>query len=499
MLLSPADVPAGSVLRSDVCIVGAGAAGITLARELRGSALRVLLIESGGFEPDEQTQALADGRSVGKSYFALRSSRLRYFGGTTNHWQGFSRPLDPVDFEPRKGMERSGWPISRSDLDPFYEQAHDLLQLGPYEYSPQRLGEAIKASPFPFDPKRASTIVIRFSSPPTHFGQAYREDILAADNVQLVLHSTVVELDADEAARNVRRIRAKRFDASEFQVEASAFVLAAGGLENPRLLLASNRVKPEGLGNDYDLVGRFFMEHQHVDGGVLTIAPGRHSPQLYEMNWLDSHPFRGAIALSAAFLRSQGALNFTATLLDLDAAESKRLVEEIGARPLEDLLRRSGQITEHLRFFELGVMGEQEPNPASRVTLSQDRDALGMRKIRLDWQLTDKDHENLRLALGALAGEFGRLGIGRLMSAMERGPEKSAPKVNGGHHHMGTTRMSADPRTGVVDSDCKVHGMGNLYVAGSSVFSTSGSANPTLTLVALALRLSRHLKETLRP
>jgi choline dehydrogenase-like flavoprotein len=165
------------------------------------------------------------------------------------------------------------------------------------------------------------------------------------------------------------------------------------------------------------------------------------------------------------------------------------------------------RVNTNRRGLYVVARAEQAPNPASRVMLSEERDAFGLPRIALDWQLLDVDKRSLKVTMEALDRELRRLSLGRVEpSAWLDEPETpwvADPLVSnhpvGGYHHMGTTRMATSPRRGVVDADCRVHGLGNLYVAGSSVFPTGGWANPTLTILALALRLGDHLGRKLDP
>ncbi len=257
----------GTLIEADVCIVGAGAAGTTLARELIGTHFEVCLLESGGLEFDQHTQSLYRGENVGFPYYSLDAVRLRYFGGTTNHWMGACRPLDPIDFESRPWVPYSGWPFDKSHLDPFYIRAHSICQLGPYEYDPATW-ETEENPQLPILGGRVATAMCQ-NSPPTRFGQVYREEIKRAPNIQTYLFANVVKIETSSTAQKVVRIHVATLQGNKFWVSARLFILATGAIENPRLLLASNEVQSTGLGNKNDLVGRFFMEHLKVPGGYI--------------------------------------------------------------------------------------------------------------------------------------------------------------------------------------------------------------------------------------
>jgi choline dehydrogenase-like flavoprotein len=508
----------GSVIEGDLCIVGAGAAGISMALEWLTSKSRVILLEGGGFGYDPRMQELYRGESVGLPYFPLDAARLHYFGGTTGHWAGFCSTLDPMDFEVRDWVPHSGWPIERAVLDPYYARAHKVLGLGPYEYDAaawQRRDAAL--TPFALDPQVAWTKMWQFSAP-ARLGTLYRDPIVAAPDVHLFTHANVVEIEANESASVVESLRVRTFEGKELRVRAARFVLACSTIQNARLLLASNRQATAGLGNGHDLVGRYFMEHLEMPSGNLaTLGDRSANAKMYAFEFGHTKA-RGELALTPEIQRERRILNATVSLepAPLDApAESTfqwatpDVVAKMRAPARADAAAPDTAVADKAapgtlvpdaaapRTFHLLTRQEQAPNPASRVTLAPERDALGMPRVRLDWRLTDLDRQSFRAFYEVLGREMGRAGIGRMQMrdwVQERADAAWPSSLGGGWHHMGTTRMHGDPRQGVVDADCRVHGVGNLYVAGAAVFPTAGCANPTLTLVALTLRLSDHLK-----
>ena len=521
MFIDARTVPENTIIETDVCIVGAGAAGITLAREFIGQPFRVCLLESGGVEYDNATQSLSEGENIGLPYFPLVAARLRFFGGTTNHWAGWCAPLDGIDFETREWIPHSGWPFGKSHLDPFYERAQPVCQLGPFAYD-AKTWETESLPSLPFTGKRVITKIVQFS-PPTRFGQVYRHEIERADNISTYLYANVVDIDTTDSARAVTRLRVACLQGNKFRLSAKLFILATGGIENPRLLLASNRVQSSGVGNQNDLVGRFFMEHPHVNSG-LFLPSNRHISRtdLYIQPWVESRGGRksrikGLWILSAEALRREKLLNFSAALFTTFSEGVRSLKRLLPAIQKGDF----GDFVEHLRnvigdiddvavtaygkfvkggypvkVWRISSRAEPAPNPDSRVTLSTERDSLGMSRVRLDWRLSGMDKRSITRAHEIIGEELGRAGLGRLKITL--GDDDSAWPPGGGWHHMGTTRMHVDPKKGVVNENCRVHGISNLYIAGSSVFPTSGSANPTLTIVALSLRLADHVKRIMK-
>ena len=514
-------LPDGSIIEGDLCIVGAGAAGISIALEWIGSPRTVILLEGGGFTFEQKMQDLYRGTIAGLPYYPLDAARLHYFGGTTGHWAGFCSTLDPLDFEERPWVPDSGWPIARADLDPFYARAHRLLDLGPYEYDAvQWQRRAATMVPLPLDASIAWTKIWQFS-PPTRFGAKYRDAIVAAPNVRLYTHANVCELRANESAAAIDDLRAKTLEGKEHRVRARHYVLACGTIQNARLLLASNARAVTGLGNSNDLVGRYFMEHLEMPSGQLLVTARRPpSMSMYSFEFGKTKA-RGELALSAASQRAAGLLNATVSMTPatLEAppmstfeqfppdsmpsfrgaahADSTTPVAEPDGPP------PGGPITpQPPRLFALLTRQEQAPNRDSRVTLTRERDAMGLPRVQLDWRLTALDRRSFRGFYEVLGRELGRRGIGRVRMhdwVLESTSSAWPKSLGGGWHHMGTTRMHSDPRRGVVDASCRVHGIANLYVAGAAVYPTAGCANPTLTLVALSLRLSDHLKAGLAP
>ncbi len=524
---------AGTRLQADVCIAGTGVAGISLARRLSGQGLSILMLESGGWEYEPATHALTAGENLGAPYYDLEHSRLRFFGGTLRIWGGRCAPLDAIDYTPRHWVQHSGWPIGAEELKPYYESAHQALDLGPFDYSGHLWQELGVSSPA-FDPRLFTSGFWRFDQMRNRFAREGCSDLLASPDVTILLHANVVKLQADTEANGIAVVQVSTLEGKQAQVSAGAYVLACGGLENPRILLASNDIEAEGIGNRYDQVGRYFMEHPHGRAGFLR------SKRIFEL-WSSfrkqfNHPgvpLAPVLRPSEGLQRRYGLLNTAITFkLQRDPRRGVSLDKQLyfhlkhrfspnptGLKMWHAYRDTRAMLRRHVhRYWQrvkagLGVTGlsvmvraEQSPNPASRVRLGRDKDALGIPRLALDWRLNDQDKRTVAVLADVLAGELDRLGFGRLqVSDWLREPGTDWPLDQtighhpiGGFHHMGTTRMSASPRSGVVDADCRVHGYRNLYIAGSSVFPTGGWANPSLTIVALAHRLGDHLARECR-
>ncbi len=506
MFLDARQLEYGHIIDADICIVGAGAAGITIALEYIGTSTRVALIESGGLVYDEINQSLYKGANIGLPSFDLEVNRLRYLGGSTNHWAGHCRPLDVIDFEERNWIPHSGWPINRSDLDPYYVRAHPILGLGPFEYEDLDFWkQEIKLPDMELDDNRLNTVVYN-QSRPTRFGHAFREHLENADNVEVYLNANVLEIETNENATKVTGLSLACVDGLTFSASAEIFILATGGMENARILLLSNRVQSNGLGNEHDLVGRYFMDHILLRPGadVSLSDPGVNFSLYSSLHRVHHSRMFAVLAPPEALLRKEKINNFRIHL----ARRMPHYAEPVGrvmsridevsgtdlqgrkAHQLDDQeIRKNGKDA-----ISLHMVLEPTPNPDSRITLSDTKDLFGQARINVNWQIEDKDLPSGYRALELAALEFGRMGMGRAYGSMFKDKTRWPEHMEAGRHHCGTTRMTNDPKTGVVDKNCRVNRVANLYIAGSSVFPTIGYANPTLSIVALALRLADHTK-----
>jgi choline dehydrogenase-like flavoprotein len=547
MIIDARSLPDGHTIEADICIVGAGTAGLTVANEFANRHFKVCLIESGGLTPDRKTQSLYKGENLGHPYYRLDTSRSRYFGGSTNRWdiavgnddcsRARMRPLDPIDFEHRDWVPHSGWPFDKAHLDPFYDRAQEHCRIAPPGFCVADWSDPAKTPPVRFNGNRAQSVIFKFGSK-YPLVKDIAGAITSAANIDTYLHANAIDIDMAETAKLVRRVRVACLDGKRHWVSARRFILATGAIEIPRLLLASRSVCPAGVGNLHDQVGRYFMEHLHFSLGVFVpnTPSVLDSLDLYaRIHNVNDVPVKGKLCLTETVLRHERLLNLVVEFIPsialatrLDSFYYPR-IESASVNSLKALRTavRRGRLPDHtgrhllnvasgmdtvattiyrnlnkrarrmlckrrVRYFELENMSEQSPNPDSRVVLGQERDELGMPRADLDWQLTRMDLDSARRCLVLLDNELNKAGLGRLL--IEFDDNTPPERVIGGWHHMGTTRMHTDPRHGVVDGNCRVHGIDNLFITGPSVFPTGGYANPSLTIVALALRLADHIK-----
>ncbi|HHC09105.1 MAG TPA: GMC family oxidoreductase [Actinobacteria bacterium] len=516
---------------ADVCIVGAGPAGISLALELaRRSRRTIALVETGGMEFSPAEQELADGRVEGLDYFPVKETRIRMFGGSTASWGGIISPLDPLDFERRPWVPHSGWPFPHSELDPYLDRAFELFQIQDQRSTVEELPEAERHHQ-PTPDTRWEPI---YFSAPARFGKLYADAVARSAQIHAYLHSTVTSIELDPSGGRVDHLRVATLAGNTYRIRAADYVLAGGGIENARLLLVSRSVHANGVGNRHDLVGRFFQEHPRAK--VRYLLPDD----------IDGLPARitGAagtlrfsrISLAEATYRREELLAFMANLTfgylaqDTPQFEALRRIvnasrapwsdspyyQDVGGGPnrlrwrdLWTVLKRPDrtlvsalgaalQPARLRRWIQIDASVEQVPDPANRITLLDEKDPLGLPLPKIIWSVSDAEERTYRRGLELTLEALETYAPG-LSARRVPGPDPWPEAIQGTWHHIGTTRMHVDPRHGVVDADARVHGVGNLYVAGSSVFPTGGVAAPTLTIVLLALRLAEHLAARPRP
>ena len=541
MIIDARSLPPDDVLETHLCIIGAGPAGLTLALEFANQNVQVCLLESGGDALDSELQSLCAGTVSGDPYPEIKETRRRQLGGTSHCWEGQNShqaygfrclPLDEIDFEQRDWLPYSGWPFQKAHLDPFYERAQKVCQIGPYAYNVEAW-ENKRAVPLPFKSDRIQTTMSQYA-PRYPFTQEYPEALRQTPNITTILYANVVEIETDETTQTVTRLRVASSPTKQFSLKAKVFILAAGGMENARLLLASNRQQASGLGNQNDQVGRFFMDRPILSCTLVPDSPKIFDQTaLYDIYQTKGVPVMARVQLTQALMRQEHLLNNGAQLFPRplshqreatlalrslitslrDGKSSQDVLKQlsIALRGLDYImaagfwgairrlpaLRRGGWSylpLEKRRFseFELFYQIEQAPDPHNRVMLSAERDHFGQPKVELHWRLNPIDIENAVRVQEIWAEEFEKAGFGQLQFARKREDWKLEKTAM--HHHMGATRMHHDPKQGVTDANGKVHGVNNLFIAGCSVFPTAGYANPTLTMIALSLRLADHLK-----
>ncbi|WP_406822076.1 FAD-dependent oxidoreductase [Pseudomonas sp. KnCO4] len=463
--------------RYDVCIIGAGPAGITLALRLAAAGWQVLLAEGGGREYSALSQDLYACKSTGLELYA-QESRLRYLGGTSNHWAGRCRPFTASDFAlaPIGGLP--GWPIPYAEIASYLPAAMDIVDLPPgsdFEAINSGLGGD------EFEPDRF------LLSPPTRFAQKYAAALEQTEGLDVFINCNCVDLEFDEATGNLAAVVLSDYQRNRQRLVARTFVLATGGIENARQLLNSESLLRAGIVSKDGLVGSCFMEHLNIDLGTFILKSGL-APEPREYfttdTFIDAYK-AGKGNVRAALLAEVQTYGRT--------AEVKHFLENLACD-----MGVANKIAFVARFSCPGdglisTLIEQFPNLHSRISLLDERDALGVAKVNVNWALSADDRHTIKCIGSELAKQWADTDLG-FIKLNDYVYDTSIPLRMSPHaHHMGTTRMASSAQTGVVDRDCKVFGIANLYIAGSSIFATGGASNPTLPLLQFALRLADHL------
>jgi len=549
-----AELEDGATLRADLCVVGAGPAGISIACEMLGSGLSVILLEVGQRSFAKAAQAGLSGEvAAGSAHSPPDMYRRRVLGGASSIWGGRCVPLDPIDLEPRDHVPHSGWPINWLELERYYRRAQPYFEAGDFEYSvASSLGAAAPETIEGFQHPDILTDRLERFSPPTDFGRRFGQALIESPDIVVLLETEALRLVAADAAPCTRVTTLEAASAGKrLNVRAERYVLAAGGLETPRLLMLSDPSRRGGLGNEGQALGRYYMCHLENTLGRLQLLPKERPIALHFERLADAVYTRRKLALSAAAQRRErllntafrlhyppisdpshrsGILSSVYLLKDSVLPEYRRKLATIeiakrdtlrrdarfwlahGGNVLRDLpavswfcvdwTRRRVVARRKLPFvvvdsrigvYPFDVNAEQVPNQDSRVVLAERTDRHGRRMVKVDWRMASQDTDSLVRTMRLLQRGFAASGVARLDfdDGLEDAVAASTPV---GGHHIGTARMSESPRDGVVDANGAVHGVANLFCAGSAVFPTCGHANPTLTLVALAVRLADHLK-----
>ena len=509
----------------DLLIVGSGPVGLTIANELAGSSIRVLIVESGDVRPESAADDLDRFENVGEPRVMDGAAlRTRVFGGTSSIWSGRCTPFDDIDFEQRPWIPFSGWPIAPLQLTPFLQRASDRLGLGRHPYDDGLWSQLRKQPRSQFDTAWLRSHFWQYSHDRecprdfTHFGAQFRRR--PPPNVEVVLQSTVTRMDFGPSGRVFNGVEVAAPDNTRRTIRARRAVLCAGGIENARLLLASLKGPQRTLAADIDATGRFLMDHPRSTIGTFS---GRDARRIGDVLGLYRFKTEGrrryfthGIALSSEAQRREQLLNCAAWLTEVRAPddpwdamrrlwlERTRSRRDIGAvvtnlplvgRGAWRYLARERGVSHKCDVVNLDCLVEQVPDPNSRVMLSDKTDRFGVPLARIDWKIAPLEKTTISRFASIIEEELKRqhLPLPNL-AAWVRDHDRQHAELIDVAHPMGTTRMSDDPGLGVVDTNCRVHGIDGLYAAGSSVFPTGGHANPTFMALALAIRLADHLK-----
>jgi len=514
------EIEKNSTFNVDICIVGAGAAGVSICRELKNLSLSVILLESGDERFNQETQSLYDFTNTGHR---LRSqsgyiSRNRYLGGSTNTWMGQCAPLDELDFTERAWVKNSGWPITKTDLEPFYIKACEVLKIPKYKnFNSNDWFKYLldKQNNFFVENVVAPTSFL-LGKRPINMRLSYLKELLDSLNIRVISNANVINIATNLKADKVLSVDVKTLRGNVFKVKAKTFVLACGGWENARILLASNRQNPNGLANDHDTLGRYYMEHPKiVSGKVIPYSKIVRSPILIWKKKIDKDGYlRIYLKLSPEIQEKEKLLNHSIEITyphslreSLSFSEKFLSNLKISKSKIHELVKFAPHIWRLLENLERLMLNlpvkfdhllinnhmEQVPNKESHVSLGNEVDKLGMKKLNVNLVISSEEKRAIIRFHEIVNRFFESKNIAKIESEFPN-LEEDWPGITDSSHHMGTTRMNEDQKFGYVDKDCKIHGLDNMYVVGSSVFPTGGHVNPTFTIVALALRLADKLR-----
>lgn len=521
-------------LATDVCVIGSGPAGAVVALELASAGIDVLVVESGGWDVEPETNELYELDNVGLPRLPQDEIRVRQIGGSMTRWTGRSAPFRAIDFEERPWVPMSGWPITLDQLEPHVGRASAYLGYAPMRYD-RDIWRAFDGNRTDqtLDPSKLVDEMWQFSKgadpgQPVRVNVDLRERIESEPNLRVLFHANVLDIVPTENGRQVDHVALSTLEGKRATVSARTVVVAAGGIETARLLLASRSVVPTGLGNDRDLVGRFYAEHPYCEVGTFSVDDDWTALLTRFGNHWFTHStgkqvFMSGLALSPRIQRERELLNACMYVLSEDDENAavhaaRRLATGTGdtAADVKALLSRPMELAEAARRrqleglppivpptrISLGVNAEQRPNPESRITLSDRTDKLGMPLTRMDWRMDEQEIVTIRTMFDLVVHEFGRLGLPVPSPSAWLYDEDWRDHVVDTAHHSCSVRMASDPSRGVTDPWGHVYGVDGLYVAGSALFPTVGTANPTLMLTSLALRVAdaiRHRHDAAAP
>jgi choline dehydrogenase-like flavoprotein len=478
----------------DVCIAGAGAAGITLALELSAAGLTVLLCEGGAQSFSAKSQDAYDGDLAGEKYYPLNTARMRYFGGSTNHWAGYCHPMQEIDFAPRNDLVVPGWPISFQDIWPHYERAGEIADLpnDPWNYA--ALATAAKI-PTILDPESGmESLAFRWPGN-AKFRELYLQQLTDAPNVTVAMNANLVDLEFGSGGTAISGAKFKNYNCNTYTASAKQFVISCGGIENAKLLLNFADSHTQFLDVAAN-IGQYFIEHLCYYNSAYILTGKSEVEYLKSVvggqpSDLGAYQFV-AVPTPEARVEHNLATNVSITLDDTRFFAPDDILADPVTKGVQSLLKTT-KVSGSDQIIYCYLRAEQLPNPESNIQLTSERDAQGLRRVVLNWGFDPRDISSMIGTAGIFGQAIAKQDLGRVCINTPDGASQWTT-IYGGYHHMGTTRMSDSPEYGVVDPNCRVHGIANLYMAGSSVFSTGGWANPTINIVAFAVRLAEHLK-----
>lgn len=515
-------------LEADICVIGAGAAGFACAKSLLGSGIKVLVLEGGLEQYNAAAADIHQSEIIGSPHTGIHEARERVVGGTTTKWGGQALPFMPEDFTVRGHVPLSGWPIKVEELMPYYKKAEQVLgtdQSVPYDYHPwKEWGISMPA----LAANGLELFVTKWCKVP-NFALQHGEAIRNSSQVTLLYNASVLELIPDKEKKAVEAVRVRSLNGKEGLVKARFFIAAGGAIESVRLFLNSVQFGDSGAGNTSGKVGHYFQDHVSAVVGQVVPVSRKHFQDLFDPFYRSGFKYFPRLKLHPSWARTQGLLHASVQVIfsasaDDSLTRAKRMLSE---------LRKSGTPPQYLELLKLAhpynvwrtarallrwkigrrgsspkkgpvwleIHSEQEPCFESMVKLSDQRDAMGMRRVSLHWHISYMTARTIQQTAKMVNREFRACGIAevRLEPWIHSSPADGTKWMSDVFHQAGGLRMSGNADEGVVDRECKVFDLSNLYVASSAVFPTSSFSNPTMTTIALSIRICDTIKKYLSP
>ena len=524
MLLDANQFDSAQILHADVCIVGAGVAGLVLAHELMSTGRKIVVVDAGGLAYSTESQDFYKAGKLPDSFPDTSVTRLRMLGGSSNHWENSTERFDPIDFERRDWVPDSGWPFSYDELNAHYRQAESYCGVGTDGYDFDFWAGLAESEDISQGSKDTETAIAKSALPPTQFYAKLSATLEAAENVTIVSNANIVDMRYSRVEAVVNALQFKSKLEEKHEIRAGTFCLCAGGIENARLMLAFNETFENTLGNLDDNVGRYFMEHPVLRAAHFYPLNCARLPVAFNGFVNQNRYVRYRLKITEAALKKHRTNNLRLYLIPQgelvmshgvasshvlkDSLQSGEWPSQFGQH-LVNVLTDLDSIVASLRKgagsyqasagpdfagYQVISMIEQTPDRNNRVRLGDVRDAHGSKRIEIDWRVSQLDRDLAWKTLQLLSTDRALNRRGRFRLLHERESRIWGSQMGFSAHHMGTTRMSDSKKLGVVDADCRVFGVKNLYISGSSTFPTGGHVPPTLTIVAMAIRLARKLE-----
>lgn len=520
MLLDVDEFECDRPLQTEICIIGAGAVGLAIAAHLARAGRNVVVLEGGGATLETASQDLQRGISVGHPFHNIGVGRYRVLGGSTTFWGGQVMPLGNLPLQARSWIAADGWPIVPNDLQPYYAAAYGLLGLGRAELHDQEVWDRLDITA---ELGPSVEMILTRWLPQRNLSRLFKRDISNCSNLKVIVHANVTGFAMDENRRQVTRVEARSLSGRTLTVTAGTVVLACGSLEIPRLLLHPSADGERLPWHANEWLGRGLIDHLHGNLADVDVTDHDEFHRRFDSIYLDGFKYYPRIRLSPRLQEAEQTIDVSGEFLY--ETEYTQHLENIkmflrslsDARLPDGILKLPGHVLSVLRIsaplvwrylmqrrsykpknarVRLGVSSEQLPLASSRISLGREMDAIGMRRIAVDWRIDGREIRSLAIFARAVGDALAARKLAHLRLDDDLANESPAflSKLSDGIHQMGTARMGSTPDKGVVDRDLKVYGTDNLYVAGQAVFPFSGVANPTFTAIALGLRLCDHVE-----